>query len=1112
MMMQESIFFKRYGIKFPSYLLSPRINSIDFLEFPKSSIYHFNEVDGITIGPQPDDFFFRNITKRIAVQHVIQLDVRQGNPRKLSLQILPIVRTYHSKNRRFRWLRPGEMYPHDENQLVVINYALCSRIYKYVRNPFAEYNKWYNITSTVFYRIGQAAKESKRNQYVIFKLPKQLPSVPRLNIFTLKSSQQMLKFFADPNAALILEIWKWLDPQTRYRSALNYIDPTTYNKVNFIFEESGKWILFNLGLLDSWIFCKERPEAIATEPTPDKPKQTQMGAPNPIKPQEEKDEVAIEALIENTQDWLKIVPKGTALEDINDFFENKQRVALEENVIRIKIIPDQIRKRFLRCLMTLMGARTVETSAIDKEDQLEQEDNQTTQTNITVVDKNNSTFDTAVTEVNLDIDSDPKFQSEINLENLDEDLKQLEIIEKDQEMQESIDEVKAQEKRASIINTGEPISVNDFEVEKDHTAVVKDSCDKLAKDGFMTAAEHRAMMNLVQKSLDLDSPQEGVKMKDYIEIKPSDLAIKEVKAPDKITILDKSQLSDSLNNFDKDYIEKVLDKDTVSMALATQKAGFVVTDYKIQEHKDILGGLQTHILKINPVIGKSSTITFKVPKIDPNGEYKIGGVGYRMRKQRTDLPIKKIGFNKVQLSSYYGKVFVSRSDKKVNDYASWLLNQFNAMAQSPNEAVVAVKPGNVFNNLDKTPFLFSSIARNIKEIIAQGYTMYFDLRQCKKLYGEVYENYHKSSYITFGDKPDGTYLLMDENGTLYTTDGNKTPEVFATFEEFFNLDSFKAPVEFAECLIFGQTIPLALMLSYYYGLSNLLAMLKVAPRRVLTGQRVNLQSHEWAIDFADETLVFNKDDRLSTLILAGFSEYAKAIRNYSVYKFDQKAVYLTVLDQRKITTRYIRELDLLDDMFVDPITEQLLVQMHEPKTFRALMVRSAELLLRDHYADPLDMQYCTIKGYERVAGAVYTEVVAAVREQRRALGRSASKIVLNPLAVWKRVTTDPAIKTTEDINPVNNLKEMEAVTFNGYGGRSSRTMNAASRIFHENDKGVISEATSDSADVGINTYTVANPSFNSVRGTSDRKKDDELTGPTLMSTSANLAVGIDTDD
>lgn len=1051
----------------PQQLLMPRINSVDFLEFPKKAAFHYTQVDNVSTGPATDEYYFRNITKKIAIIHITELDSTVGNPRKLSIPILPFIRSYQVKHRRYRWIRPGEKIPTDENQLVVVNHALCSKTYKYIRSPFSDYNRWYNINATTFTQMGKIAKESGRHQYAIFNLPRQLPSVPRLNMFAVKQTQMMLRTFSDPGSAFILQLWRWLDPATRNLSTLSAIDPTQYDRINLIFEESGQWVMFNLGLLDQWIYSKDR---------------------NQITDIPSVEDYSNEIIISETKDFIKII-KNSYLDGENIGFEDFTNQ-------KIKIVPDQIRKRILRALMSLMENRTVDGagSVVDETHEIIVKDVATTDAVNEQVDEGNTTL------------------AEQKLITLDDDLKQLEVIEKEEEISETIAEVKKNEILIDVVEKS-PITVNDFEVVKDPHIIVKDLADKLAKDGLLSGAEHRRMMNINDKSQELESPVAGVKMVDYVKITEEELKVKETIFPDKITILDKEQLKSTLNDFDKNYIEKTLKKETIGMAMATQKAGFVVTDYKIEEHEDILGAQEIHSFKINLVVGKPSTVYFKVPKIKPSGEFISGGNSYRMRKQRTDLPFRKISHDRVQLSSYYGKVFVSRSDKRVNDYSDWLVKSIVDQGAIEGSNLSNVKPGNVFNNLAKTPTAFSGISRFLREFVCQGYKFHFDIKQCYLIYTkELVEKFNSQGYLVFADNGKGKYLLIDNNNTIYSTDGVTEPMVISSFEEFLGLDSFKAPIPYVECRVFGQPIPVGIMLGYYYGLSELIKMLKVIPRRVLVGQRANLQSHEWSLDFADETLIFNKEDKLASLILAGFNDFNKSLKNYSVYKFDNKGVYLSVLEQKKITTRFIKEFDLLDDMFVDSITESLLILMKEPITFRALLVRSAEVLLSDYHPDPLDMDYQTIRGYERVAGAVYSEMVLAVREQRRSLGRANSQISLNPLAVWKRIVTDPAVKITEDINPINNLKEMEAVTFSGVGGRSSRTMNTASRVFHESNKGLISESTSDSSDVGINTYTVPNPSFDSVRGTSKRVSDKDISAATMLSTSANLAVGSDTDD
>ena len=1063
-MLQEQIFYRKYGTRFPQQLLSPRITSVDFLEFPKNASFHYTVVDNVTVGPVSDEFYFRHITKKIPVRHITTLSARTGNPRKLTLLLDPTIRKWHTRHRRYRLLRAGDPIPQDENMLVVINHALCSHNFKYIRSPFSDYNRWLNINATIFDQMGKIAKESNRHQYAIFNLPKQLPSVPKLNTFANKQSQQMLKTFSDPGSALILEFWKWLDPETRHNSTLNYLDPSQLDKINIIFEESGRWLLFNLGILNSWIYTKDEivvPQSIAVE------------------------SYNKDVVIDGILDWLQVLSiKNVSLENY-DF-------SLESSDQKVKITPDQIRKRFLRCLMTLMESRTIETSA-DDDGEVHQ-----------VIDQHNAEIEQSDEEENSHIEKQLKL--------LDEDLKQLEIIEKETEIEESIAEVKTQDQYKVSIGDRK-IEVSDFDIQKDHTQIITEMCDRLATDGLMTGAEYRKMLKLNEKATELPSPVENIKMSDFVKITEEELKIKEAIFPDSVTIIDKEQLKSSLNDFDKNYITKTLFKETIAMALATQKAGFAITEYKVEEHATILGTQEVHSFKVNPVIGKSSTIYFKLPKVDPSGEFIIGGNKYRMRKQRTDLPIRKISHSQVQLSSYYGKVFVSRSEKKVDDYGDWLVRSIIEKSYLDDSGISDVKPGSVFNNLSKSPTGFSSISRSIRSFKCQGFTLYFDIGHNRSYYTkELFDKWYKKGYVVFGDNNKGNYLLIDVNNTIYSTDTEKDPEVIGTIEEFLGLDTFKAPIPFVECRVFGSEIPVGMILGYYYGLSTLMAMLKVQPRRVLAGQRVNLQPHEYQLDFSDETLVFSKEDRLATLVLAGFNSFFKALKNYSVYKFDQKGVYLTVLETKKITTRYTRELDLLSDMFVDPITESLLKRMKEPLTFRGLLIRSSELLLDDYYPDPLDIDYQTIRGYERFAGAVYAEMIIGIREQRKSLGRANTQITMNPLAVWKRVTTDPAVKITEDINPIMDTKQQEAVTFNGVGGRSSRTINIASRAYHENDKGVISEATSESSDAGINTYLSSNPSFDTVRGTTIRKKDKELSGTSLMSTSANLGVAIDTDD
>jgi len=221
---------------------------------------------------------------------------------------------------------------------------------------------------------------------------------------------------------------------------------------------------------------------------------------------------------------------------------------------------------------------------------------------------------------------------------------------------------------------------------------------------------------------------------------------------------------------------------------------------------------------------------------------------------------------------------------------------------------------------------------------------------------------------------------------------------------------------------------------------------------------------------------------------------------------------VNLLESNKLGTRYVREMDLMQQMFIDPITKEILQEMKEPTTFNGLLVRACELLLDDKHPEELDTKYMRIKGYERIPGAIYRQLVGAIRQHNAQLGKASKQMVLNPYAVWKYVTEDPTKVQINEINPIQALKESEAVTFSGTGGRNSRSMVKSTRAYHRNSMGTISESTVDSSDVGINIYTSANPQFKSLRGLSRPFDFKEQGATSLLSTSAMLAPASDKDD
>ncbi|MCL1482624.1 MAG: hypothetical protein MH213_15800 [Marinobacter sp.] len=86
--------------------------------------------------------------------------------------------------------------------------------------------------------------------------------------------------------------------------------------------------------------------------------------------------------------------------------------------------------------------------------------------------------------------------------------------------------------------------------------------------------------------------------------------------------------------------------------MAVQQAGVVVTDYDVETIEDAANHYQLVTMRLTPVDGEPSTIRFRVPVVDATGVFVANNVGYRLRKQRGDKPIRKTS-SEVSLTSYY---------------------------------------------------------------------------------------------------------------------------------------------------------------------------------------------------------------------------------------------------------------------------------------------------------------------------------------------------------------------------------------------------------------------------------------------------------------------------
>ena len=638
--------------------------------------------------------------------------------------------------------------------------------------------------------------------------------------------------------------------------------------------------------------------------------------------------------------------------------------------------------------------------------------------------------------------------------------------------------------------------------------------DGLVEAGRMSGAEYRRAKKLSTTYRAVKHPLTKEPLDVFAKITPEDLAIETETLMDKTTgVPDDSMRTSSINTVRNQYVDKVMQKDITNHVLSLQRMGASVTDYDIERHEDAGGAYEAHTVRLQPLTGSPSTVRFKLPVINPDGTFKVNGITQYMRWQRGDLPIRKTAPDKVALTSYYGKCFVERSSKVAYDYGAWLTKAVIGVGlDDADTRIKGLKLGNVFRSEAKLPRVYSTLAKKMSRVSLGGVALYFDREEVVRLYKDDLAKIEVSGWVIVGKKA-GDYVLMqmsDAASTLYRhTD--RAPEELGTIEELAGIDLSAAPVDVAEIKLFGKSIALGVALGYTLGFKGLYRSLNVTPRIVASGEKMQLQPHEYAIRFANESYIFSREDTEAALLLNGYNQYKRLVQRYSSREFEKKDIYKNLLEEVGLGVRYARELDLMDKMFVDPITLGILQDRNEPETFRGLLYLANELLLTDDHPQENDLNYQRIRGYERMTGAVYQELVRAARGYAMNPNTRKAKFEMNPEAVWYNILGDPSINLSKGNNPVSQLRENEDVTFSGVGGRSTRSMVERTRHYHHSDLGVISEATVDSGKVGSTIYLSADPNFTSVRGTTRPRTDAD--GPAnYFSTSTLLSPSSDRDD
>lgn len=546
--------------------------------------------------------------------------------------------------------------------------------------------------------------------------------------------------------------------------------------------------------------------------------------------------------------------------------------------------------------------------------------------------------------------------------------------------------------------------------------------------------------------------------------------------------IDKDAVSSSTAKLDAAYVQKSMTKDIAAIVTTFNKQGMYLVDFKEETLEDELNSSVTYTAKYEDINRKVHTFKFTIPKVDKFGNYMDNGSLKTIDKQRVSNPICKVSPTRVTLNSNYNKILVERNTSVAHTFLNWFTTSFDKAKKAGFKAMIV--HGTCKYPLKAYPFELTELGSRYSRINFDGGKIVFDLenRAAECPVADQLPKLEAANGYWFGCKGDAQfYATVTGAVTVVNTKGEEV--FYGAFLDFFEW-LFGMPlnpmIEYITATILSREVPIIHPLAYRYGLTNMLKYTGCDYDIFDLNTRIERRTSDIVIKFSDKKLVIRRSPRNNALLFGGLCVYD--FSNISIEDMDGKDIYYELLSQKGISPNFIKGLDPLFELFIDPITRDVLREMREPTDIRDLMLRAVTMLTTSEHKPAASAANFRFRGVEQITGVVYNEMARAFANYKNHSGNSAIRFSVSAYQVKQRIAHMQLTENVSLINPINDIKQYSKFSNTGDGGRSNDTFMIADRQFTRDQIGVVSEATVDNGKTGMNAMLPFNPVIVNERG------------------------------
>jgi len=543
-------------------------------------------------------------------------------------------------------------------------------------------------------------------------------------------------------------------------------------------------------------------------------------------------------------------------------------------------------------------------------------------------------------------------------------------------------------------------------------------------------------------------------------------------------VFDKLSSSNKSIDAERAYVKKLFRKDMTKSIMGMEKKGIIVTNLEVTPHKDAVSDFEEYkISMFVPGYGEHTQRQF-IPTIKEDGTFKVYGNQYRLREHISDMPIRKISISVVVLTSNFSKIFVEsdiENDKNIKASVAEKTEFYLEVARNktPSDVTMSklyIKSSNVFSYY------------RIKD-----YDMFFVYRDRFSISNTPKEKIleiESKGYILCGmlrndnDSTKDAELFVDiKTDRLFRYDGKKLIEDISLYE-LIGVDETEDKT-YSYASMMGDKIPVIVILINILGFRQTMAFLNIDYTVNLPSRNHHeLENDEMLIRFADKHVLLSGVNEESKLILNGVVKkhiYLKSVN----FELEGSTGLGNMNEILGFPRSLFKRLKFLNKMFIDDITLSVLKELKQPTTFVGIIKEANRLLTVNSVKFKTDMSDVRLRGHERIAGIMYSELAKAIGSVDNYSSFGAKPPKVKPYAVWDRLSKDVALK--DDLNPYADVRQASDLSYL-VEGRPKEAMTLDTRIFHDSSLGVISVTNRDNGDAGITRFKVNNPRINNSRG------------------------------